>query len=171
MYFLSELEHKYLIHRLHPLAREVGVSSELRGWSWHKEPLKPFHDSVKLPMYAVCSKYCPTGRDVYLGFVEGARREPSFRVALGKLIHGAVSDCLQSFITRKGLSFHEWCSKVRWDEIPAERGKVLPFARMVWDYVSSLCEARRLDIAARQPYASEYDVVASAAPFLVEHKI
>ena len=31
MYFLSDLEHKLLINKLLPTAREVGVSSELRG--------------------------------------------------------------------------------------------------------------------------------------------
>jgi len=171
MYFLSELEHKYLIHKLLPLAREMGVSPELRGWSWHKAPLKPFYEDVKLPMYAVCSKYCPTSRDVYLGFVERIKGVLNYKIALGKILHGVVSDCLQAFIQRKKLSFEDWCRKIRWGEIPAEPREVLPHARRMWSYLLRLCEARYSEIAARQPYASEQDLIASTVPFLIEHKI
>ena len=171
MYFLSEIERKYLIHRLLPLAREVGVSSELRGWNWHRAPLKPYYDDVKLPMYAVCSKYCPTDRDIYLGFVEKASRTLNFKIALGKMLHGVVSDCLQAFIQRKKLSFEDWCKKIRWNEIPAKPEEVLPLARKVWEYLIKQCEARYAEIEARQPYASEQDLIASTVPFLIEHKI
>ncbi len=171
MYFLSEIERKYLIHRLLSLAREVGVSSDLRGWNWHRAPLKPYYDDVKLPMYAVCSKYCPTDRDIYLGFVEKARRTLNFKIALGKMLHGVVSDCLQAFIQRKKLSFEDWCKKIRWNEISAKPEEVLPLARKVWEYLTKQCEARYAEIEARQPYASEQDLIASTLPFLIEHKI
>ena len=36
MYFLSEVEHKLLIHKLLPNAREVGVSAQLMAWSWYE---------------------------------------------------------------------------------------------------------------------------------------
>jgi CRISPR-associated protein Csa1 len=171
MYFLSDLERKYLIHKLLPSAREVGVTPELRGWNWHTAPLKPFHENVKIPMYAVCSKFCPTGRDVYLSFVEGVQGAVNFRVALGKVLHGVVSDCLQAFIQRKNLGFDSWCERIRWNEIPARPGDVLPTARRVWDYLMKLCEAKYADVEVRQPYASEHDLMASAVPFLIEHKI
>ncbi|MEM3581363.1 MAG: hypothetical protein QXQ64_08940, partial [Candidatus Bathyarchaeia archaeon] len=38
LYFLSDVEHKYLLYQLLPTARDVGVSKELRGWSWHQPP-------------------------------------------------------------------------------------------------------------------------------------
>lgn len=171
MYFLSEIERKYLINKLLPVAREVGVSQDLRGWSWHKAPLKPYYEDVKLPMYAVCSKYCPTDRDVYLGFVEKAEKFLSYKIALGKILHGVVSDCLQAFIQRKTLSFKRWCKKIRWREIPAKPEEVLPVARKVWNHLTKLCEARYTEIALKQPYASEHDLIASAVPFLIEHKI
>lgn len=171
MYFLSEVEHKYLIHKLLPSTREVGVSEDLRGWNWHKAPLKPYYDDVRLPMYAVCSKYCPTDRDVYLGFVEGVKRALNFRIAMGKLLHGVVSDCLQAFIQRKSVSFEDWCKRVRWEEVPADPDKLLPLAKRVWDYLSRQCLARYAELEARQPYASEQDLVASTVPFLIEHKI
>lgn len=153
------------------MSREAGVTPELRGWNWHTAPLKPFYEDVKLPMYIVCSRYCPTGRDVYLGFVEGVQGTLNFRMALGKVLHGVVSDCLQAFIRRQNLSFDSWCRKIRWDEIPARPEEVLPPARKVWDHLVKLCEARYAEIEARQPYASEPDLVASTVPFLIEHKI
>jgi len=34
-----------------------------------------------------------------------------------------------------------------------------------------ICEARYIDVKSRQPYASEWDLMASTVPFLIEHKI
>ncbi|MCS7120437.1 MAG: type I-A CRISPR-associated protein Cas4/Csa1 [Candidatus Bathyarchaeota archaeon] len=168
---MSDLERKYLLHQLLPLARDVGVNQELRGWSWFQPPLKPYHEGVRLPMYAVASKYCPIGRDVYLHNVEGVPPKPSINVALGKMFHGVVSDCLLSFLQQRRFSFEEWWRKIRWDEIPEKPENVYEPSRIVWDFVSKLCEARIAEVSSRQPYASSYDVISSALPFLVEHKI
>jgi CRISPR-associated protein Csa1 len=154
-----------------PTARKVGVSEELRGWSWHQEPLKPYFEDVKLPMYSVCSKYCPTSRDVYLSQVEKVKGVPNSRMAAGKVLHGVVSDCLQAFIQRKRLMFEEWFGRIRWDEIPAKPDEIRDVSRQVWDYVSKMCEARLAEVSARQPYASEQDLIHSSVPFLVEHKM
>ncbi len=171
MYFLSEVERKFLIHKLLPQAREVGVSQSLRGWSWYSSPLRPYFEEVKLPMYAVSSKYCPTGRDVYLAFVERVKGTPTLKMALGKVLHGVVSDRLQYFIQRKNITFEGWCKKIRWNEIPAEPDQVLPVAKKVCEYLTKICEARYEEIKAQQPYASEQDLIASTVPFLIEHKI
>ncbi|MEM4983934.1 MAG: CRISPR-associated protein Cas4, partial [Candidatus Hadarchaeales archaeon] len=64
MFFLSAQEHKFLLNRVLPLAREVGVTPELRGWNWWREPLKPYYPE-RISMFSVCGKFCPTGRDVY----------------------------------------------------------------------------------------------------------
>lgn len=171
LYFLSDIEHKYLLHQLLPTAREVGVSEELRGWGWHQAPLKPYYDSVRLPMYAVCSKYCPTGRDVYLRSVERVYPRPSRNVALGKMFHGVVSDCLQGFLQRQQVDFGGWWQKIRWDEISVAPESVKEQSTRLWEFLSKLCEAKLAEVSSRQFRASEYDVVVSALPFLVEHKI
>ena len=149
----------------------MGVSKELRGWSWYQPPLKPYYSDVKLPMYAVSSKYCPTGRDVHLRNVEKIRPKIGPKVALGKMLHGVVSDCLQAYLRRKPVRFENWWVKIRWDEIPEKPENVKEPSKKVWELVSKLCEARLAEVSSRQPYASEYDVTASALPFLVEHKI
>lgn len=143
----------------------------MRGWNWHQEPLKPYYDDVKLPMYAVSSKYCPTGRDIYLRQVEGVKARPNFKMALGKLIHGVVSDSLLSFMEQRYLMFDEWWQRVRWEEIPAQPESLRKQAEVVWDYVVKLCEAKCAELMASQPYASRRDIIASAVPFLIEHKI
>src|SRR4030067_2991818 len=68
VYYLNDIEHKQLLKKLRPLSRGVGVTEELRGWSWDNSPLKT-NQEVKLPMYSICSKYCPTSRDAYLRHV------------------------------------------------------------------------------------------------------
>jgi CRISPR-associated protein Csa1 len=171
VYFLSDVEHKYLLYQLLPTAREVGVSKELRGWSWHQPPLKPYYDDVKLPMYAVSSKYCPTNRDVYLRYVEKISPVPSGKVALGKILHGVVSDCLMAFIQRGSMDFDAWWQTIRWFEIPEKPENLREPSRKVWEFVQKICEARLADVSSRQPYASELDLRVSAVPFLVEHKI
>ncbi len=168
---MSDIEHKYLLNQLLPLAREVGVSNELRGWSWYQPPLKPYYGDVKLPMYAVASQYCPTGRDVYLRNVEGVHPKPGVRVALGKIFHGVVSDCLQCFLQQRPADFEGWWQSIRWGEIPGSPEELREPSLRLWEFVSKLCEAKLAEVASRQPYASQYDVVASALPFLVEHKI
>jgi len=171
LYFLSDIEQKYLVHHLLPTAREIGVSKELRGWSWHQPPLKPYYDNVKLPMYAVTSKYCPTDRDVYLRNVEKVRQKPRGAVGLGKMIHGVVSDYLSMFLQQRPMGFDDWWKKIRWDEIPEKPENVEVPSRSIWEFMSKLCQARFAEDSSRQPYASERDVLVSALPFLVEHKI
>jgi CRISPR-associated protein Csa1 len=122
-------------------------------------------------MYVVASKFCPTDRDVYLRYVLKASGQPTFRIALGKMIHGAVSDCLLAYLNGKEMTFKEWWDTIRWDEIPAKPESVREPAEIVWNYVAQSIRARHAELAAVQPYASSRDLFASTAPFLIEHKI
>lgn len=171
LYFLSDVEHKYLLYQLLPTARDVGISKELRGWNWYQPPLKPYYDNVKLPMYAVCSNYCFTNRDVYLRYVEKALPVLSGKVTLGKILHGVVSDFLSAFIQHRRTDFEAWWQKIRWSEIPEKAENLKEHAKTVWEFMQKICEARLAETSSRQPYASELDLTASAVPFLVEHKI
>jgi len=170
LYFLTEMEHKLLIHKLLPTAREVGVNPELRGWNWHQAPLKPYYDE-KLPMYAVCSKYCPVDRDVFLSQVKKAKPDISYEVTLGKILHGVVSDALQSAISGESVDFESWWGRIRWEGLVGDRAVLKDKAKSVWDYVSDLCRARSLQVGSEQPYMGRRDMLATSMPFLVEHKI
>jgi CRISPR-associated protein Csa1 len=171
MYFLTDIEQKQLLYNLLPKAREMDVSKELRGWNWHQPPLKPYFDDVKLPMYQVSSKYCPTSRDIYLRNVEKKFCPASVRMAMGKLFHNIVSDCLQNVRQRRNLTFDTWQQTVKWKEIGEKSELVVDTCRQVWDFTYKMCDAQLAEVACRQPYANELDIVSTAIPFLVEHKL
>jgi len=170
VYFLSEIDRKIVLNKIMPLAREVGVSSELRGWSWANEPLKPLYDA-KLPMYLVCSKYCPTNRDVYLQQVKRSAPTLNYAVSQGKLIHGVISDSILSFINGHVIAFDEWWSKVRLAEIPMADERMKQFAAAIWDYVLNCCKVEFDNHRMNQPYATQRDIMSTSIPFLIEHKI
>lgn len=172
MFFFSEIDHKKLINRILPKAREVGVSEELRGWKWHREPLKPYYDDLRIPMYSVCSKYCPTGRDVFLNLVRKAKGRTTPKVILGAAIHETVRTTLNAFMDRRPLKFEEWYKGVldakgvkNRDPMVKER------SRISWKFTQTLCESRFAEGVSKQPYASRRDVMATSLPFLVEHRV
>lgn len=92
-------------------------------------------------------------------------------MALGKLFHGIVSDCLQNFRQRQKLSFDDWWQKIRWQEIGEKPETVVGKCRQVWDFMHKMCEAQLAELSSSQPYASEMDLLGTAIPFLVEHKL
>lgn len=108
---------------------------------------------------------------MFLRNVERARPVVGARMALGKLFHGAVSDSLQAFLQRQNVSFESWWQKVRWNEISDRPENVIEPCRQVWEFMQTVCSARLAEASSRQPHASELDLMASAVPFLVEHKI
>jgi len=172
MFFLSEIDQKRLVNQILPKARKVGVSEDLRGWSWYKSPLKPYFEDTSIPMYSVCSKYCPTGRDVYLNIVKGARGKPSKKVILGAAIHETVRTTLIAYIEGRQLDFDEWYKSVLDSKRVQERDELVRArSRSAWRLTQVACENRFMEGMSRQPYASRRDLMATTIPFLVEHRI
>ncbi|HID43116.1 MAG TPA: type I-A CRISPR-associated protein Cas4/Csa1 [Archaeoglobaceae archaeon] len=159
VYFLSEVEQKYLVMNLRPKIRLNPVPEELRGWNWHSPPLKPYYD-VKLPMYLICSKYCDTARDVFLAMVEKRRGKENFQIMLGKAVHDAIAKAVRE---AKNLNFDA--------EIKHEDDKIKDAIELVWDYTITACKSSFLKARAEQPYASIEDVLLTSMPFLVEHRM
>ena len=172
VYYLTPLEHKKLISNLLPKARQVGISPELRGYSWHSEPLKPYYD-VKIPMYAVCGKYCPTDRDIYLKFVEGKEGKATHEISLGSAMHDTVHSLYQKIrVGEWNLQFAEW-----WESSNIERQltgnieAIRTCSEQCWNFVLSNAHSKFISTLSEQPYASEDDALFTAVPFMVEHKI
>lgn len=70
------------IRRLPP----VEVSDELRGWSWGESTITSSQEAL-LGVSDITSGFCPTGRDVYLRYVERVREDDNAILQKGRLIH------------------------------------------------------------------------------------
>jgi CRISPR-associated protein Csa1 len=172
MFFLSEIDQKKLINQILPKARKVDVSEDLRGWSWYKSPLKPYYEDTKIPMYSVCSKYCPTGRDVYVNIVKGSKGIPSESVILGSAIHESVRTALNNFIEGQNLTFDKWYDSLLTSKGVISRDEMVKDrSRKAWQLTQAASESRFMEWSSRQPYAFKRDVMATALPFLIEHRI
>lgn len=160
VYYLSEVEQKYLTLNLRPNARQNPVPEELRGWNWHSPPLKPYYN-VKMPMYLICSSYCPSARDVYFAMVEKVKGEENFPITLGKAVHSAVANAIRE------------AKKLNFSSSPPITGNeaIDKAVRLIWDYTISACKSAFLKVRAEQPYASDEDVLLTSIPFLVEHRM
>jgi len=160
VYYLNEVELKYLTLNLRPVSRLNPVPEELRGWNWHSPPIKPYYD-IKLPMYLICGNYCSSGRDVYFAMVEKVRGEEEFPLTLGKCIHNALAEAVRQ---AKRLNF---------DSKPPEFGdeRINRAVKLVWEYTITACKSAFLRTRAEQPYASEEDIILTSMPFLVEHRL
>jgi len=172
VFFLTAQEHKYLLNRILPLAREVGVTPELRGWNWWKEPLKPYYPE-RISMFSVCGKFCPTARDLYLMYVEKKSAKKTHEILLGAIAHNMFEYLFTS--GRQGnfdLDFEFW-----WKGEIARRGVVenaeiiKSCLRPLWELVTSQMKAAYMEAKSSHPYADEFQLIAIALPFLVEHKL
>jgi len=171
VFFLPAQEHKYLLNHLLRLAREVGVSQDLRGWNWWKEPLKPYHPE-RISMFSVCGKFCPTSRDVYLQYVEHKTPAMTRELALGASVHNLLEHVFSRLRSGSEPEFEQW-----WAEELEHRGRkeyageFKPLLLSLWELVVSQAKSTLLEVQSTQPYASPSQVVSIALPFLVEHKL
>ncbi len=187
MYFLSSDERQLLLKSLLPAAREQIVASELRGWTWHQEPMGPPYSSLKLAVYEVASKYCSTARDLWWRRVMQVKFEPNELMIEGGLLHKVMADVIalaKKLIWTIGIDHPaEIISKLReFDSVAFEREwnrnqvkpqfeEVLTKARLIWDYETSIIEARLREALSRQPYAKEDSIVSAAIPVVLEQRL
>jgi len=172
LFFLSDIDQKKLINQILPKARKVGVSEDLRGWSWYRSPLKPYYEDTRIPMYSVCSKYCPTRRDVFVNIVKGAKGTPSRKVIQGAAIHETVRTAINTFIEGERTEFDPWYDNVLNSKGVQDRDIIVKErSRSAWQLTQTASESRFMDWSSRQPYASKRDVMATAIPYLIEHRI
>ncbi|MHA1249861.1 MAG: type I-A CRISPR-associated protein Cas4/Csa1 [Candidatus Helarchaeota archaeon] len=176
MYFLNQIERKILRDKLLPLAREVGVTEDLRGYSWYKSPVKPYYDEVYIPMYLVTGKYCPTSRDVYINKVLNKRGEINYNISAGISVHKTVSMLIQYILEDKVPEYSDWIAKnEKYIYFPGinstDKSRIKDYMNKIWEYVLTQCKSSYLTRQSEQPYASKRDILTTSIPFLVEHKI
>ncbi len=182
MYFLSEEEKRLLLRRLLPQAREKGVAEELRGWSWDKPPLSPIY-GVKLGIYEIAGKYCPTSRDVYLRRVLGVKPPPSPAMAEGGILHKMLCDLIveaKRTIYNCGMSCLEELkelprpalSELRTGNQPDDGDdEACRKVNSLWDFEHRRIMSRVQDILTRQPHIGVDSLVALALPVTVEQRL
>jgi CRISPR-associated protein Csa1 len=170
VYYLSDIERKKLEKKIRPMTRSVGVTEDLRGWSWDRSPLKPYHD-VKLPMYSICGKYCPSSRDVYLRHVLKKSGEVSYPISLGAIVHATANEAYKQVrCLNFKPDFNKWYDAQRF-QIKENPDLLKKYANIVWEHILSNADSRFREAMSSQPYSTKEDMIATSAPFLIEHKI
>jgi CRISPR-associated protein Csa1 len=171
VFFLPAQDHKYMLNHLLRLAREVGVSQDLRGWNWWKEPLKPYHPE-RISMFSVCGKFCPTARDVYLQYVERKAPSMTWELVLGASTHNLIEHIFTELRAEREPTFEKWWASELEHKGRKEFAKNLePLLLSLWELVTSQAKSALLEAQSGQPYASPSQIIEIALPFLVEHKL
>jgi len=106
VYFLNEEEKRYIFRGLLSRARADPVDVSWRGWNWDKPPLEPPYDGIRVAVYEIVVRECPTRRDVYPRHVEKIRGIPNKRMIRGALLHEVIEKIM---ITAKVLLFSGEC--------------------------------------------------------------
>ena len=183
MYFLSDEERRYLLGRLLPQARRHEVHAELRGWNWREPPLLPPHD-VRLGVFEVAGKYCPTSRDVYLRRVLGARASPSRAMREGAALHRALvevllgakrliyglgaAECLSGLAE---LAEPQTQAVARSGLVGAEAELLERQVAVLWAFEYHRIVGRVQEVLARQPRVGTDSLVALALPVTLEQQL
>ncbi|MEM3573767.1 MAG: CRISPR-associated protein Cas4, partial [Nitrososphaeria archaeon] len=83
MFFLnkSDLDKKFKILRTE--LQRLGISEELRGWSWQSPPVEPPSRSLFFGVGDLAARYCKTLRDIYLKRVENIKPPPNLKMFEG----------------------------------------------------------------------------------------
>lgn len=183
MYFLSEDEKRLLLRSMLPRSRESEVHPDLRGWNWHQPPLSPIYDEVKLGVYEIAGKYCPTGRDVYLRRVEGREMRPNVPMIQGSVLHRVITSIIVSAkrtIYNEGPACLERLSSLQRPDVSligdqalsaGERQNLESKVHVLWRYEYHRIVARVQEILGKQPHVGADSLVALALPVTVEQKL
>jgi len=144
------------------------VSEELRGWAQGDTSLVT-DQSRLLGVSDITSGFCPTGRDVYLSYVEGVRREDNPILQRGRLIHEVFERAVETVkftIYRAGesISGDDLEEAMRSEEPRLEEGLVRKYSLMQEDHARWLI--RRLWGEAARTYAAALDAVKARSRYL-----
>ncbi len=187
MYFLTAEESKFLLRSLIPKTREAGVVEELRGWHWYEPPLEPPF-AIKIPIYEVAGKYCPTSRDLYLKKVENVEIVPGRAMIAGGIYHSVIT---QMFSEAKKLIYtcgpsdldgiKEGLQLLLSDMTPANE-QMESLSKEDYDYIAQNVKklrefqyprlvARISDTISKQPFIQADALAAMAIPIVCEYKL
>jgi len=180
MYFLSNEERKYVLRRLLPQARKDGAHEDLRGWNWMRPPLLPIYD-VRLALYEIAGRYCPSRRDVYLRRVLGIKTDPNDAMIEGRVLHNVIAEFILATKRAIYVSGNKCLAALAEIRTPNEdlikgsgitdeiRASLTEKVAILWDFEYHRVIARVQEVLATQPYASPDSIVALAFLGLSSH--
>lgn len=171
---------------------EMGISNDLRGWSYSTGPVKPARN-IPLPVSELASRYCPTMRDIYLKRVLRVQPPHNFKAFRGIAYHRVISSTVtesKRFLYERGIvsgsTFYEaMLVKVPFlierlmDEVKQRIGGVSEEEyRIVYEGAVMLCKYILIDIAysinqtlSRFPRSEVDSLIAEAIPPITEMKV
>jgi CRISPR-associated protein Csa1 len=185
MYYLDEVEIKKLTKDLLRRTKESPVSEALRGWNWAEEPLRPYSDTLLLPVWEVATDICPTRRDVWLRRELRKSIPTSFTQARGFVIHHLVSFIFQKakkFVYQGNLEFYDELKEMAEEELERSIENISKDVKMSDNSMNFLrdfgkriisWETRRIgtkieEVLSKYPYLNEETLVNLALPVVTE---
>jgi len=106
MFFLNRIDLDKKFKILRSEFQKLGVSEELRGWSWQSSPVEPPSRNLFFGVSDLAARYCATLRDVYLKRVLNVKPPPSLKMFEGIVYHGVATDAVtrvKSILFERGL--------------------------------------------------------------------
>ncbi|MEM0050405.1 MAG: CRISPR-associated protein Cas4, partial [Candidatus Bathyarchaeia archaeon] len=106
MFFLSKADLDKRFKLLRTEFQSLGISEELRGWSWQSPPVEPPSRSLFFGVGDLAARYCKTLRDIYLKRVENIKPPPNLKMFEGIVYHGVATDAVtrvKSILFDKGM--------------------------------------------------------------------
>lgn len=181
MYFLTPEEYKFLFQGLLPRTREAKISNELRGWSWTQPPLQPIYD-LRLGLFEIANRYCPTGRDLYLRRVMDVKVKPNQAMIEGAILHKVLAHLItkaKRLIYQSGVDHFDEVKKSLLkpkfnlpDGLTEEaREHLTKKVDILWKFEAEMIISRVEEVLSKQPHISEDSLVFKAMPVVVEQKL
>ena len=107
MFFLNRVDLDKRFKILRAELQSLGISEELRGWSWQSPPVEPPSRDLFFGVSDLAARYCETLRDLYLKKVEDVKPPPSPKMFEGIVYHDVATDAVtsvKSFLFERGMA-------------------------------------------------------------------
>ncbi|MEM1597399.1 MAG: type I-A CRISPR-associated protein Cas4/Csa1 [Pyrobaculum sp.] len=137
------------------------VSTELRGWSYDKPPVKPAA-YLGLALSDFAYRYCPTGRNLYLKYVLGERGQANKTLAEGQYLHAALFKAVEDY---KKYVYAGQPMSPSFEGVPDE---VRPKAEALYKYVAARLLGEHHYVLASRTARSRDAAVLYAAPIYTQ---
>jgi CRISPR-associated protein Csa1 len=95
------------LKRLQSIRADDPVDEDLRGWNWHKPPVKP-RAYLDLSVSEIAYRFCPTKRDLWLRRVRGVKPIVTDAMRKGIAIHEAIHRSAKEIGKAIAIGYTPW---------------------------------------------------------------